>query len=167
MRITDASLSEHIAFPEVGDLAEGTQADAAATDAYAPSGATHTYPERWRSPPQRTAQQFDVQLGRSDMITSVGHGPTGIDTAQPPVSVHVTRAATDACATDSRRTKPTANSKISASLRRENGDWPRGGHLRRQRDGVTDIDKSTSVGYHFLKVLHRGSRTRNTVPDWH
>ena len=32
MRITDASLSEHIAFPEVGDLAEGTQADAPATD---------------------------------------------------------------------------------------------------------------------------------------
>ena len=78
------------------------------------------------------------------MISSVGHGPTGIDTAPPPGSVHVTRAATDACATASRRTKPTANSKITASLRRENGDWPRG-HLRRQRDGVTPFPQSPAL----------------------
>ena len=35
MLFTDATLSGHIAFPEVCDLAEGTQADAGATDAYA------------------------------------------------------------------------------------------------------------------------------------
>ena len=44
MLFTDASFSAHIAFPEVGDLAEGTQADAAATDAYAPAGATSKCP---------------------------------------------------------------------------------------------------------------------------
>ena len=32
MLFTDAWHSGHIAFPEVGDMAEGTQADAAATD---------------------------------------------------------------------------------------------------------------------------------------
>ena len=37
-------IAVHIAFPEVGDLAEGTQADAAATDAYTSSGATNTHP---------------------------------------------------------------------------------------------------------------------------
>ena len=76
MLFTDASLSGHIASPEVGHLAGGTQADAAATDANAPSRAMDTYPRRRRSRPQCYTRQFDVQLGRSDLITSVGHGPT-------------------------------------------------------------------------------------------
>ena len=109
MFFTDASLSGHIAFLEEGDLEERTQADTAATDACASSGARNTYPSRWRSRPQRIFQQFDVKFGRSDPITSVGHGPIGIDTAQPPVSVRVTRTLADACATPSRRTKPTVN----------------------------------------------------------
>ena len=67
------------------------------------------YPRRWRLRPQRIIQRFDIQLGRSDLITSVGHGPTGIDTAPPPVSANVTRALPDACATPSRRTKKTLN----------------------------------------------------------
>ena len=45
---------------------------------------------RRRPRPRRFVQQFDFQFGRSDLITSVGHGPTGIDTAHSPVSVSVT-----------------------------------------------------------------------------
>ena len=45
MLFADASLSGHIEFSGVGDMAEGTQADAAATDAYAPSRATNIIQE--------------------------------------------------------------------------------------------------------------------------
>ena len=74
-------------------------------------------------------------VGRSDLTASVGRGPTGTDTALTPASAHVTRTRADACATLSRRTK----------LR-----------LRREREGMTDVEKSVNIG-----------NRRCTVPDWH
>ena len=49
--------------------------------------------------PKRTIQQFDIQLGRSEWITTVGHGPIGTRSSHTPVSVSVTRKLADACAT--------------------------------------------------------------------
>ena len=163
MLFTDASLSGHNAFLEQKER----KLTPPRPTPMRPSGSMDTNPRRKRSRQQRCTQHFDVQLGQSELMTSVGHGPSGIDTAHHLVSDSVTSTLSDACTAPSRRTKATANNKMIASLRRENKDWAGRAQQRKQRDGVTDVDKSINFGNHFLKVLHCESKTRRTVPDWH
>ena len=77
MLFTDASLSRHIPFPEVGNIwkkeREPTSPRPTPVHLLAPRALIHEDGDgTW---------QFDLLFGRNDLITSVGHGPTGIDTA--------------------------------------------------------------------------------------
>ena len=94
MLFTDASLSGHIALSEV--KASRRRRDRRLRHLLAPRKLVHEDGDRDRN---AFIQQFDVLLGRSDLITSGGPGPTGMDKAQTLVNVSVTRTPADACAT--------------------------------------------------------------------
>ena len=133
MLFTDASLSGHIAVPEVGHLAGGTQADAAATDANAPSRAMDTYPRRRRSRPQRYTRQWLTT--RTEWPDQIGGTWTYCLVTQAPVNNNMAPArgacesprdtySTDACATPSRKKKATLNQKVTTSTMYCPWLWP-------------------------------------------